>query len=504
MNILASVHDKSGLAEFLERIRSHITEIYATGSTNTFLNGKGINSNSTSVITGVDQLLGGRVKTLHPGIFAGILSRRTEEDNSELSTWKYPDFDMVISNLYPFSEVASGNDVPAMIENIDIGGVSLVRAAAKNYENVIILSDPSDYVPVAEELEEEGEVSRVTREKLALKAFSRMTGYDSMIHSSLSRVLDPEGGNDLLMNYSFSRKLRYGENPGQEASVYTDGTGLGIAGAFKMSGKELSYNNYLDADAAYTAVMDLSGPACVIVKHLTPCGACESERLSTAYRNAYEADSESAFGSVVAFNREVDEETANEMLEHFIEVVIAPGYTGDSFNMLRKKKRGGKNMRILKVSRDTGQKMEFRSITGGILKQDHIDTTLSGLQLQTSRPADEGMLRDLEFAWKISAYCKSNAIVIAKGGKTLGIGGGQPSRVRAMKIALELAGEETQGAVVASDGFFPFKDSVELAAKYGISAIIEPGGSRNDSEVIEESEKSGIILYFSGTRVFRH
>lgn len=501
MNILASVADKKGLAEFLNKIKGHITQIYATGGTNTFLKENGFKTVSTSVITGLDELLGGRVKTLHPGIFAGILSRRTEEDNNELKSRHYPDFDMVISNLYPFHKVASGSDIPAMIENIDIGGVSLVRAAAKNHRHVIILSDPSDYNTVAEEIEKIGTVSAKIRESLALKAFSRMTDYDSMIYSSLSRAMDQSEEQDLALHYDFSKELRYGENPGQKATLFSDGTGLGIAGAFKMSGKDLSYNNYLDADAAYMAVMEFSEPACVIVKHLTPCGACESDNLTAAYRDAYEGDSESAYGSVVAFNRPVDEEVANEMLKNFIEVVIAPGYEGESFNMLRKKK---KNLRILRVSEDPGNTGEIRSISGGILRQDHMDTSLSDLKLQTSKEADKNLLNDIEFAWKIAAYCKSNSIVIVKDRKTVGIGGGQPSRVRAMKIALDLAGEKSRGAVVASDGFFPFSDSVELASKHGITAIVEPGGSIRDDEVIKEAEKSGIALYFSGKRVFRH
>lgn len=504
MNILASVSDKKGLAEFLGRIREHITDIYATGRTEVYLREKGFNPLRTSVITGVDQLLGGRVKTLHPGIFAGILSRRTEEDNSELKSMEYPDFDMVISNLYPFGSIASGSDIQAMVENIDIGGVSLVRAAAKNYRNVTILSDPSDYPGVAAEMESSGNISLETRQKLAVLAFSRMTAYDSMIHESLSRVLEPEKPADLVMHYSFNRALRYGENPGQAAELYTDGSGKGIAGAFKMSGKDLSYNNYLDAEAALMSVMQFAEPACVIVKHLTPCGASISGEQKMAYRNAYEGDSESAYGSVVAFNTEVEEETVTEMLDHFIEVVVAPGYLGESFNMLRKKKRGGKNMRILRINGDAERKEELRSISGGMLRQDRMDTSLSGMHLQTTVAADDRMLRDLEFAWKISAYCKSNAIVVAKDGRTVGIGGGQPSRVRSMKIALDMAGKEAEKAVVASDGFFPFSDSVELAALHGIAAIIEPGGSMKDPEVIEAAEKADIALYFSGTRVFRH
>lgn len=501
MNILASVADKEGLSEFLTRIKEHITVIYATGRTNQYLQEKGFNTLSTSVITGLDELLGGRVKTLHPGIFAGILSRRSEEDDLELADRNYPNFDMVISNLYPFRSVSSGSDVHAMIENIDIGGVSLVRAAAKNYTHVVILSDPSDYSPVADEMADSGKVTRETREKLALKAFSRMTDYDSMIFRSLSRVLDPESNGNISLNMEFVTKLRYGENPMQKAELYSDLTGTGIAGAFKMSGKDLSYNNYLDADAAYSAVMEFEDPASVVVKHLTPCGVSVSDKLSEAYVKAHRADLESAYGSVVAFNRPVDEETAEKMLKHFVEVIVAPGYEGESFNMLRKKK---KEPRILRVKPVNSPEGEYRSISGGLLRQDLINTSLSGLKLQTSKEASQDLVRDMEFAWKVSAYCKSNSIVIAKNRTTVGIGGGQPSRVRAMKIALDLAGEKSQGAVVASDGFFPFSDSVELAAANGIAAIIEPGGSIRDNEVIAEAEKSGIPLYFTGTRVFRH
>lgn len=501
MNILVSVYDKSGLVDFLGKIKNSITEVYATGKTNRFLQENGFSTTGTSKLTGIEELLGGRVKTLHPAIFSGILSRRNDEDSRELSEAGYPLFDMVISNLYPFREVADGHDLKRMVENIDIGGVSLVRAAAKNFEHVAVLSDPSDYASVADEMTADGKISEKTRRELALKAFSRMTAYDSMIYSSLSREMDPEGQQDMMMHLPFSKSLRYGENPEQKASLYVSGTQDGIASAFKMSGKDLSYNNYLDADAAYRAVLEFSEPACVIVKHLTPCGAAVSQNLSEAFTMAYDADSESAYGSVVAFNRPVDEATANGMLSHFIEVVAAPGYEGDSFNILRAKK---KNLRILKVSPEIRDRKEIRSISGGVLVQDFMDTSLGELKKQTSHDVGKSKLSDLEFAWKVSAYCKSNAIVVAKDGTTLGIGAGQTSRVRAMKIALDLAGERSRGAVIASDGYLPFKDNVEIAASHGVSAIIEPGGSIRDREVIDEAEKSGIALYFAGRRVFRH
>lgn len=501
MNILVSVSDRSGLVEFLGKIKDHITSIYATGGTNRFLHDNGIDSSGTSELTGVEELLGGRVKTLHPAIFSGILSRRTDSDNSELNSANYPTIDMVIANFYPFHRVADGHNLTDMIENIDIGGVSLVRAAAKNFKHVTVLSDPSDYQQTASEITSSGSVSENTRKKLALKTFSIVSAYDSMIYGSLSRLTDPEGENDLTLHYTFSKSLRYGENPDQKAALYALNPQTGIASSFKMSGKDLSYNNYLDMDAAYRTVLEFSEPACVIVKHLTPCGASVSPKLRDAFIKAYNADSESAYGSVIAFNRNLDEETANEMIGHFIEVVIAPGYDGQSFDILRKKK---KNLRILRAPSINTDRVERRSISGGMLVQDYMDTSLDKVKPQTSKTASQDQLRDLEFAWKISAYCKSNSIVIAKDGTTLGIGAGQTSRVRAMKIALDLAGEKTRGAVVASDGFFPFKDSIELASRHGISAVIEPGGSIRDEEVISEAEKSGIILYFAGKRVFRH
>ncbi len=501
MNILASVDDKTGLAEFLKRIRDHTDVIYATGRTNKFLNEAGLKSVSTSELTGIDALLGGRVKTLHPAIFAGILSRRTAEDNDELAKENYPHFDLVISNLYPFHKVASGSDMDKMVENIDIGGVSLVRAAAKNHSHVAVLSDPSDYDAVAEEVQKSGSISEKTRQKLALKAFSRMAEYDCTIYSSLSRLLEPESDHDLFIPLDFSKKLRYGENPGQNASLYTAHNVTGIASAFKMSGKDLSYNNYLDADAAYRTVLEFEEPACVIVKHLTPCGASVAENITDAFTRAYNADSESAYGSVVAFNRPLDDRTAEEMLSHYIEVVIAPAYEGESFHTLRKKK---KNLRILRAPVDYTDRTELRSISGGYLMQDYMDTSFGESKPVTSHKATPQQLRDMEFAWKVSAYCKSNSVVLARNGTTLGIGAGQTSRVRAMKIALDLAGEESKGAVAASDGYFPFSDSITLASEHGISAVVEPGGSIRDEEVIAESEKKGISLYFTGKRVFRH
>ncbi len=500
MRILVSVSDKTGLKEFLEAIQEHVDEIYATGGTQEFLRNNNIESKSTSELTGVVDILGGRVKTLHPAIFAGILSRRTAEDEHQLVSLGYRNIDMVIANLYPFEKFSQSHDIGSKIENIDIGGVALIRAAAKNYQHVAILSDPSLYSGAAEEIAQSGSLSLETRERLALEAFYRTSSYDSLIYRTLSRDFKIPEERGMILSMDLRKSLRYGENPDQKASLYTY-SDYGIASADVVGGKAISYNNYLDADAAFSTVMQFNNPACVIVKHLTPCGASEADSLSQAFVNAYSADSESAFGSVVAFNQMVDSETAAELIKHFIEVVVAPSYAPGVIDKLTSKK---KKLRILIVKSHSKRDRDLRSIWGGVLMQDPLTAEFSSLEQKTSSSATDSQMNDMLFAWKVSAYCKSNAIVLAKNRTTVGIGAGQTSRVRAMRIALDLAGEKAKGAVAASDGFFPFADNVELAATRGIKAIIEPGGSIRDGEVVEAAERAGVALYFTGKRVFRH
>lgn len=499
MNILISVTDKNGLDSFLKSIEDHIDDIYATTGTVGYLSDHGIKCHDVSSVTGTGSLLDGRVKTLHPAIFAGILSRGTDKDNDVLKSHGYPSFDMVIANFYAFSDVSRSGDIERMVENIDIGGVSLVRAAAKNFSRVSVLTRKEHYIAVSSELKSKGEISISLRKKLATDAFLDVTKYDAEIFGSISDSLLPGEPHDTFLYGRFIKEMRYGENPGQKAFLF--GTGRsGIADSFQMCGKELSYNNYLDADSAYKAVFQFAEPACVIVKHLTPCGASVSDNLDEAFRRAYDADQESAYGSVVAFNRTVDVKTAEQLSGKFVEVLVAPDLEGDAYNLLRKKK----NLRILKVKAPAGDEKEIRSISGGFLIQDQMDTNPGEMKCVSNKTASQNNIRDLIFAWKIAAFCKSNAIVIAKEGRTLGIGAGQTSRVRALRIAADLAGEECHGAVLASDGFFPFRDSIDVAYENGIGAIVEPGGSIRDGEVIEAANQYGIALYFTGKRIFRH
>ncbi|OWP56388.1 MAG: bifunctional phosphoribosylaminoimidazolecarboxamide formyltransferase/IMP cyclohydrolase [Thermoplasmatales archaeon B_DKE] len=497
MRALISVYDKSGLLDFLGECGSSIDEIYATGSTGEYLKKNGLSAKSTSEITGFEQLLGGRVKTLHPMIFAGILSDETARSAREKD---YLDFDLVICNFYPFRAVSGGSDTGKMIENIDIGGVSLVRAAAKNYHNVIVLSDPSDYGMVSESIRNSGVVPENMREKLAVRSFQRVSDYDILIYNSLFRVFEGGIPDSLLISGINGQKLRYGENPDQRGYLYSDGSGSGIANAKKISGKELSYNNLMDSDSAYSTVMEFDDPACVIVKHNTPCGAAVGKNILEAFEMALETDKESAYGSVIAFNRQVDGSTASALSHLFVEVIVAPGYSESSLEILVKKK----NLRIIEAKPGTIKGLRVRSISGGYLLQDELTSRFDKSDLKTSRKASDDQVDDLIFAWKIVTHCRSNAIVLARNGSTVAIGAGQTSRVEALRIAIAKAGQRCIGSVMASDAFFPFSDSVELAGANGIAAIIQPGGSIRDSEVIAMAEEKNIPMYFTGKRVFLH
>ncbi|MHB1707986.1 MAG: bifunctional phosphoribosylaminoimidazolecarboxamide formyltransferase/IMP cyclohydrolase [Thermoplasmataceae archaeon] len=497
MRALVSVSDKSGLVKFIKECGSSISEIYATGSTGDHLRKNDIKTRSTSELTGFDELLGGRVKTLHPKIFAGILA---DSEARSKADGDYPDFDMVICNFYPFRQVSGGNNIEEMVENIDIGGVSLVRAAAKNYRNVTVLSDPSDYGVVADSLRKEKEVPVKIREELALRSFQRVSDYDILIYNSLFRVIDGGISQSLLISGINGEKLRYGENPDQRGYLYSNGSAFGIANSRKLGGKELSYNNLMDSDSAFAAVMEFEKPACVIVKHNTPCGAAVGRNLLEAYMNALETDRESAYGSVIAFNREVDEETASALSQLFVEVLIAPSYGKEALEIMKKKK----NLRILEIKPESGRSQRIRSISGGYLLQDEMTSHFGKLELKTTSHASPEQVEDLDFAWKVVTHCRSNAIVLARNGATVAIGAGQTSRVEALRIAIAKAGKKCDHSVLASDAFFPFSDSVELAGENGIAAIIQPGGSIRDSEVVAMAEQKGIPMYFTGKRVFLH
>lgn len=500
MRVLISVYDKTGLVDFLSSIGNYIDEIYGTEGTVKFLKDNNISANNSSQLTGFDDLLGGRVKTLHPAIFSGVLSKRDGESNEQLSKYGYKDFDMVICNLYPFVEASKSGDLQAMIENIDIGGLSLIRAAAKNYKNVAVLSHPDDYSMVKNALLKNREIDMKIRELLGLRAFSRSANYDIEIYNRLYRKLNGCQPEELFIHGYERSDLRYGENPDQEAYMFKLNEKYGIPNGIQLNGKELSYNNILDANAALETVQDFDDITSIIVKHRTPSGISSADTLKEAFINSYNADPESAYGFVVALNRKLDMDTAREMQKKFIEVLIAPEYDRDALNLLKKKK----NMRILKCSMEKDPEKAISSVSGGVLVQSRLDYRYVKLELKSGTEAGKEKLKDLEFAWKVVAHTKSNAMVLAKNRTTVGIGAGQTSRIEALKIAIERGGTNVKGSVLASDAYLPFDDSVIECYKNGIDAIIQPGGSIRDEDVIKRCNEYKIPLYFTGKRVFLH
>ncbi|MGE9809936.1 bifunctional phosphoribosylaminoimidazolecarboxamide formyltransferase/IMP cyclohydrolase [Ferroplasma acidiphilum] len=500
MRILISVYDKTGLVNFLSSIKDHIDEIYGTEGTVKYLKENNIAAKNSSNLTGFDDLLGGRVKTLHPAIFSGILSKRDSESNMQLEKYHYKDFDMVICNLYPFVEASKTDELEKMIENIDIGGLSLIRAAAKNYKNVAVLSHPDDYSMVKDVLQKNGKIDMKTKEILGLRAFSRSADYDIQIYNRLYRKLNDRQPEELFIHGYDRTDLRYGENPDQEAYMFKVNEKYGIPNSIQLNGKELSYNNILDANAALETVQDFQDITSVIVKHRTPSGVSSAGTLKEAFINSYNADPESAYGFVVALNRKLDMDTAKEMQKKFIEVLIAPEYDTDALNLLKKKK----NMRILKCSMDHDPEKAIYSVSGGVLVQSRLDYRYDNLELKSTAEAGKEKLADLEFAWKVVAHAKSNAMVLAKNRTTVGIGAGQTSRIESLKIAIERGNSNVKGSVLASDAFIPFDDSVIECYKNGIDAIIQPGGSIRDDDVIKRCNEYKIPLYFTGKRVFLH
>ncbi len=500
MRILVSVNNKEGIVDFLKRISGSSPEIFASDGTAAFLASNGIKCRPVSDLTGSGSILGGRVKTLHPAIYAGLLSTRDEKSDSELKRFGYGNFDMVVSNLYPFGEVAESGALNSMVENIDIGGVSLTRAAAKNWTFVTILTSPEDYQKVADEIVANGSVTPETRKELALKAFAVTAAYDALIYTSLYRKLYSTEPDHLFMNYSDRIRLRYGENPDQKGYMYRQPGRVGIPNAKQLHGKELSYNNILDASTALETLQEFEEATAVILKHNTPCGVSSAESIEKAFIVAYNADSESAYGSIVALNREVDEGTAREVAGHFVEVILAPSFSEESLVVLKKRK----NLRVLEVNLERDNSLRYRSIPGGMLVQSPMITAIERLEKTGDFEATDRQLKDMVFAWKVAAHCRSNAIVLASDLTTLGIGAGQTSRIESLRIAVGRAGRKVNESVMASDGFLPFSDSVKLAAESGISAIIQPGGSIRDEEVIAECNRLSIPMYFTGRRVFLH
>lgn len=514
-NAIISVSDKTGLEGFVKKLHEMGVGIFSTGGTAKVIESLGVPVIKIADYTGFPEILDGRVKSLHPKIHGGILARRDDAGHmKQLDESGITPFDMVVINLYPFEQVIrkKGSTIDEAIENIDIGGPSMLRSAAKNYRYVCVVPDPGFYGVVLKELDERGAVTLSTRERLAMAVFEKTAYYDSIISSYFhtavvhrGEVLFPE---TISLFFEKREDLRYGENPHQGAAFYTN-PGIrvsGVACARKLHGKELSFNNILDTESAFEIVKEFPEPACSIIKHTNPCGTAAASTLKQAFADALACDPVSAFGSIIGFNRTLDRSTAVELAgADFVECIIAPGYEEIALNILSEKK----NLRILEagsISEKEVYDYDMKRVIGGVLLQerDLKDITGDDLQTVTAKKASEEQLRSLLFAWKIVKHVKSNAIVLARGTKTVGIGAGQMSRVDSAFIALSKAGERAKGSVLASDAFFPREDAVRLAAEHGVTAIIQPGGSIRDKEVIEACNGAGIAMVFTGMRHFKH
>ncbi len=506
MNALLSVSDKTGLNDFARGLNELGVTMYATGGTERTLREAGIPVHALQELTGFPEMLDGRVKTLHPNVHAGILARRDEPRHlQELADRELKLIDLVVVNLYPFVEtVSSGAGQAETIESIDIGGVTLLRAAAKNHDHVLPVVRPSDYPIVLQGLGDPGGVSSSLRRHLAAVAFAHTAAYDAAIGEHLrgtqTQTPLPE---DFTLGGHKLRDLRYGENPHQSAALYRTAEGGGIAGARQWQGLELSYNNLLDAQAAWSLVGDFPTVAVAVIKHANPCGVALGKDPTEAFDRALACDRRSAFGGIVAFNRRVDLATAQSLAAPFLEVVVAPSFADDALSALKAKPK----LRVLQPGAGPAlPPLEARPITGGFLVQtaDHSGTTLGEARIVTSTAPDKQGWKDLQFAWTVVKHVRSNAIVLVHQGAAVGIGAGQMNRVEAVELAVHRAGPRAAGAVLASDGFFPYPDGVELAARAGVRAIVQPGGSVKDSEAIAAADAAGVAMVFTGERHFKH
>lgn len=508
---LVSVSDKTGVVEFARGLASMGVEIISTGGTAKTLKDAGVPVRPVSEVTGFPEILDGRVKTLHPAVHGGILAVRNEKHLKQLEEHEIKPIDLVAVNLYPFRETIAkpGVTLEEAVENIDIGGPTMVRSAAKNYTNVVVVVNPGFYGEVVSTLKERGDIPVEMRLSLACEAFKHTAEYDAAITGYLSSIKNPEGHFPEMLTLSMKRSqvLRYGENPHQQAAFYRDLAvdGPCVGNAEQLQGKELSYNNILDLNAAFELVREFSEPAAVIIKHNNPCGAALAEKPLDAYKKAFEADPVSAFGGIVAFNRQVDAKTAAEMNKTFIEAVIAPGFDEKALEEFKEKP----NLRVLKtgeLNRQTSDRFEFRKVNGGMLLQEFDRRLLEKdkMKVVSRRLPSEQEIDEMVFAMAVVKHVKSNAVVVTKGKQLLGVGAGQMNRVGSAKIALEQAGEKAKGAVLASDAFFPFRDTVDQAAKAGIAAIIQPGGSVKDDESIKAVDEYGMVMLFTGMRHFKH
>lgn len=516
MKALISVSDKTGIVEFAKGLVALGWEILSTSGTMKLLKESGVPVTSVSDVTGFPEICDGRVKTLHPKIHGALLARRDiPEHMKELKDNDIDTIDLVCVNLYPFRETIAKPDVTMedAVEHIDIGGPSMLRSAAKNWESVTVVCNPADYETILSEIKADGNTTRETRLKLSAKAYTHTAEYDMAISTYMRAQAGlPE---KLFLEYDLKQELRYGENPHQEAKFFasTVKEPFSLATAEQLNGKELSYNNIQDANAALNIAREFDEPFCVGVKHMNPCGSATGKTIAEAWKKAYEADKTSIFGGIVAANREIDLETAQMLKPIFLEIVMAPSFAPDALELLCTKK----NLRVLKVdmSKDNTVRKQYVSMNGGILVQDRDINTkpVSAEQCVTEAKPTAEQLADLEFAWKIVKHVKSNAIVVAKNGMTYGVGAGQMNRIGSAEIALKQAqatlkeeGKDimTEGLVLASDGFFPFNDCVALAAEYGIKAIVQPGGSIRDEDSVKLADEKGITMLFTGERHFKH
>lgn len=510
---LISVSDKAGIVDFAQELQALGWDIISTGGTKKALDEAGLDTIAIDDVTGFPEMMDGRVKTLHPNIHGGLLARRDLDSHLQAAKDnKIELIDLVVVNLYPFKETILKPDVTyaEAVENIDIGGPSMLRSAAKNHASVTVIVDPTDYAVVLDEFKASGETTYETRQRLAAKVYRHTAAYDALIADYFTTQVGETKPEKLTITYDLKQPMRYGENPQQDADFYQSAipTDYSIASAKQLNGKELSFNNIRDADAAIRIIRDFTNkPTVVALKHMNPCGIGQADTIEGAWDNAYAADPVSIFGGIVVLNREVDAATAEKMHAIFLEIIIAPSYSDEALAILTTKK---KNLRILELPFDAQAESEvekeYTGVVGGLLvqNQDVVKENPADWKTVTKRQPNETEFTALEFAWKAIKYVKSNGILVANDRMTLGVGPGQTNRVGAVKIALEHAAGRLDGAVLASDAFFPFADNIEEIAAAGIKAIVQPGGSVRDQEVIEAADKYGIAMVFTGVRHFRH
>jgi len=510
---LLSVSDKSGIVDLAQRLQARGVELISTGGTARLLAENQIEVTEISSYTGFPEMMDGRVKTLHPKVHGGILGRRGVDDEV-MQQHEIEPIDLVVINLYPFQQTVARPDcsLEDAIENIDIGGPAMVRAAAKNHASVTVVVDPDDYPLLLQEIENLGEVSDQSRFSLAIKAYEHTAQYDGAIANYFGRLVQPDEDQafprTMNLQYRHAQSMRYGENPHQSAAFYTaaDHAEPSVASARQLQGKALSFNNIADTDAALECVKQFDDPACVIVKHANPCGVAIADNIHDAYRRAFSTDPESAFGGIIAFNRPLDAGTAADIIERqFVEVIIAPSVEDAASDAVATRE----NVRLLSCGQwdEIADRLDFRHVNGGLLVQDADQSLYQELTVVSQTRPDDAQMQDLLFAWQVAKFVKSNAIIYARDGMTVGVGAGQMSRINSARIAAikaEHAGLEVRGSVMASDAFFPFRDGIDAAHGVGISAIIQPGGSMRDDEVIAAADEHGIAMVFTGMRHFRH